>query len=212
MPGTSIALLLQLIDQGFNRQSWHGPNLRGSIRTVTPAVAAWRPDASRHSIAEQVVYAAYWKYVIRRCAARREARLVSAARVQLVRAARHAVRDRMARRHRALGRHASLAAHRHRRPRSRRSRAHSRRPQIQQPTPYHGDRGDTMCIMPAKSSCSSDWRAPQGTLDCGAARGSAGLRKPRSSSSLIPSEAFPRAVRTGRCRPPPGSARSRRAA
>jgi uncharacterized damage-inducible protein DinB len=61
-----IRLLLQIIDQGYERKAWHGPNLRGSIRGLSSEVAAWRPDAGRHSIWEIVVHAAYWKYAVRR--------------------------------------------------------------------------------------------------------------------------------------------------
>jgi hypothetical protein len=66
MPMTPLDLLLRVIDQAFDQQSWHGPNLRGSIRGVSAAMVAWRPGAQRHSIAEHVVHAAYWKYVVRR--------------------------------------------------------------------------------------------------------------------------------------------------
>ena len=59
-------MMLRVLDQAFDRRSWHGPNLRGSIRGVTARQAAWRPAAGRHSIAEQVLHAAYWKYVVRR--------------------------------------------------------------------------------------------------------------------------------------------------
>jgi hypothetical protein len=55
-----------MIDQGFDRKSWHGPNLRGSIRGVSPELAAWRPAENRHNIWEIVVHAAYWKYAVRR--------------------------------------------------------------------------------------------------------------------------------------------------
>jgi uncharacterized damage-inducible protein DinB len=55
--------LLAIIDQAYNRRSWHGTNLRGSIRGVSAAEAAWRPDNGRHNIWELVVHAAYWKYV-----------------------------------------------------------------------------------------------------------------------------------------------------
>jgi hypothetical protein len=55
--------LLFLIDTAYDRVSWHGPNLRGSLRGITPALAAWRPGANRHNIWELVVHAAYWKYV-----------------------------------------------------------------------------------------------------------------------------------------------------
>jgi hypothetical protein len=63
---TPIELLLQLIDEAYDKKSWHGPNLRGSIRGVTPGVAACRPTRGRRSICEIVVHAAYWKYIVRR--------------------------------------------------------------------------------------------------------------------------------------------------
>jgi uncharacterized damage-inducible protein DinB len=55
--------LLFLIDTAYDRVSWHGTNLRGSIRGVSPRQAAWRPGRGRHNIWELVVHAAYWKYV-----------------------------------------------------------------------------------------------------------------------------------------------------
>lgn len=56
--------LVRLIDEGYNRKSWHGTNLRGSVRGLTAAQAAWR--SGRHSIADLVVHCAYWKYAVRR--------------------------------------------------------------------------------------------------------------------------------------------------
>jgi hypothetical protein len=64
--GNSIELLLRILDQGFHRKSWHGPNLRGSIRGLSPEQTVWRPQPRRHSIAEQVLHTAYWKYTVRR--------------------------------------------------------------------------------------------------------------------------------------------------
>jgi hypothetical protein len=61
-----IAILLDIIDQSFDRQSWHGPNLRGSIRGLTHTQALWRPHPDRHNIWEHVLHAAYWKYTVRR--------------------------------------------------------------------------------------------------------------------------------------------------
>jgi hypothetical protein len=61
-----IALLLRMLDQAYNRKAWHGPNLRGSVRGLTAHQAGWRPHPKRHSIAEIVVHAAYWKYAVRR--------------------------------------------------------------------------------------------------------------------------------------------------
>lgn len=63
---TAVALLVENLERAFHRPSWHGPNLRASLRGLTAAQAAWRPAPGRHSIAEQVLHAAYWKYVVRR--------------------------------------------------------------------------------------------------------------------------------------------------
>ena len=61
-----VRLLLELLDEAFDRKSWHGPNLRGSIRGVTAKQAAWRPKPRAHNIWELTLHAAYWKYVVRR--------------------------------------------------------------------------------------------------------------------------------------------------
>lgn len=61
-----ITLLLEILDRSFNRRSWHGPNLRGSIRGLDVATASFRPGSDRHNIWEHVVHAAYWKYTVRR--------------------------------------------------------------------------------------------------------------------------------------------------
>jgi hypothetical protein len=63
---TTIALLLAELDQAYDHKSWHGTNLRGSLRNVSLAQAAWRPAPNRHNIWELVVHAAYWKYAVRR--------------------------------------------------------------------------------------------------------------------------------------------------
>jgi hypothetical protein len=63
---TTRALLLALLDEAYDRQSWHGPNLRGSLRGVQAALAEWRPAPGRHSIRDIAVHAAYWKYAVRR--------------------------------------------------------------------------------------------------------------------------------------------------
>jgi len=60
------ALLLDTVDQAFDRRSWHGTNLRGSIRGVSVAEALWRPAAGRHNVWEIVLHAAYWKYAVHR--------------------------------------------------------------------------------------------------------------------------------------------------
>jgi hypothetical protein len=65
-PPPEIALLLRLLDESYEKKAWHGPNLRGSIRGLEVHVAAWRPGPDRHNIWENVVHAAYWKYIARR--------------------------------------------------------------------------------------------------------------------------------------------------
>jgi hypothetical protein len=57
-----LALLLQLVDEGYEKSAWHGPNLRGALRGVGAQEAAWRPGADRHNIWELTLHAAYWKY------------------------------------------------------------------------------------------------------------------------------------------------------
>jgi uncharacterized damage-inducible protein DinB len=58
-----IGQLLAVMDAAYDKKSWHGTNLRGSIRGLTPREAAWRPGRSRHNIWELIVHAAYWKYI-----------------------------------------------------------------------------------------------------------------------------------------------------
>ena len=68
MPTTrkDSSLLLEILEQGYSRQAWHGPTLRQSLRGVSAQGAAWRPAPGRHNIWEIAVHAAYWKYVVRR--------------------------------------------------------------------------------------------------------------------------------------------------
>jgi hypothetical protein len=66
MAHPEIEQLLGMLDEGYSRAAWHGPNLRGSIRGVTAREAALSPKAKRHNIWEIAVHAAYWKYAVRR--------------------------------------------------------------------------------------------------------------------------------------------------
>lgn len=59
-----IDLLVQLLDQAYDRHAWHGTNLRGSIRGLGIEEATWRPRKNRHSIWEVVIHCAYWKYIV----------------------------------------------------------------------------------------------------------------------------------------------------
>lgn len=61
-----VEVLLAVLDRAFDKKSWHGTNLRGSLRGVTAAQASWRPSRERHNIWELTLHAAYWKYIVRR--------------------------------------------------------------------------------------------------------------------------------------------------
>jgi hypothetical protein len=63
---TAVDGLLSLLDEAYDRRSWHGTNLRGAVRSIEPRQVTWRPGPGRHNVWELVVHAAYWKYVVRR--------------------------------------------------------------------------------------------------------------------------------------------------
>jgi hypothetical protein len=60
------ALILALLDEAYSKKTWHGPNLRQSLKGITAKQAAWRPAPGRHNIWELTLHAAYWKYAARR--------------------------------------------------------------------------------------------------------------------------------------------------
>lgn len=59
-----IDLLLQVLDQAYDRKAWHGTTLRGSLRGLSTTEALWRPSPQRHNIWELALHTAYWKYVV----------------------------------------------------------------------------------------------------------------------------------------------------
>ncbi len=63
---TTNDLLLALLDEGHSKKTWHGPNLKQSLKGVSAKQAAWRPRRRRHNIWEITLHAAYWKYAVRR--------------------------------------------------------------------------------------------------------------------------------------------------
>ena len=56
--------LIALLDSAYHRPSWHGTNLRGSIRGLSLDAVSWRPAPGAHNIWELAVHCAYWKYVV----------------------------------------------------------------------------------------------------------------------------------------------------
>jgi DinB superfamily len=63
---TTDALVLALFDEGYSKKTWHGPNLKQSLKGVSAKQAAWRPGPGCHNIWELALHAAYWKYAVRR--------------------------------------------------------------------------------------------------------------------------------------------------
>jgi hypothetical protein len=59
-------IILALLDEGFSRKTWHGPNLVQSLKGISAQQAAWRPAPGRHNIWEVTLHSAYWKYAVRR--------------------------------------------------------------------------------------------------------------------------------------------------
>jgi hypothetical protein len=59
-------IILALLDEGFSRKTWHGPNLVQSLKGISARQAAWRPAPGQHNIWEVALHAAYWKYAVRR--------------------------------------------------------------------------------------------------------------------------------------------------
>jgi hypothetical protein len=64
MAHTKREQILALVEEGFQKPAWHGPNLRGALRGVSVKEAVWRPGENRHNIWELAVHAAYWKYAV----------------------------------------------------------------------------------------------------------------------------------------------------
>lgn len=62
----SAEFVLALLEEAYEKKTWHGPNLRQSMKGVTARQAAWRPAPGRHNIWELALHAAYWKYAVRR--------------------------------------------------------------------------------------------------------------------------------------------------
>ncbi|HUF17967.1 MAG TPA: DinB family protein [Thermoanaerobaculia bacterium] len=66
MANGEIGLLLRILEEAYSKRSWHGTNLRGSLRGLTKEEASWRPAKGRHNIWELMLHAAYWKYAVHR--------------------------------------------------------------------------------------------------------------------------------------------------
>ncbi len=63
---SEMRALLAVLDQAYDHKSWHGTNLRGSLRGLTLDTIVFRPGPGRHNIWELAMHAAYWKYAAAR--------------------------------------------------------------------------------------------------------------------------------------------------
>ncbi len=59
------SMVLRLLDEAYDKATWHGCNLKSSVRGVTETEATWRPGRQRRNIAEIVVHCAYTKNLVR---------------------------------------------------------------------------------------------------------------------------------------------------
>jgi len=83
----TVALLLRLLDESYEKKAWQGPNLRGSLRAVTAGQAAWRPAPGRPQHLGAHLHAAVLEVRRGADADGRETRVISREGEQLVRAA-----------------------------------------------------------------------------------------------------------------------------
>jgi len=66
VPGTRVDDVLTALRGAFEKNGWHGPTVRGSVRGVTAREAARQPARANHSIHELVDHIAYWEAVVLR--------------------------------------------------------------------------------------------------------------------------------------------------
>ncbi len=50
----SAEFVLALLEEAYEKKTWHGPNLSQSMKGVTARQAAWRPARGRHNIWERI--------------------------------------------------------------------------------------------------------------------------------------------------------------
>lgn len=60
---SELDLLQVMLEQAYSKRTWHGPNLKHSLRGVSLEQALWRPSPERHNIWEYMLHCAYWKFV-----------------------------------------------------------------------------------------------------------------------------------------------------
>jgi uncharacterized damage-inducible protein DinB len=67
MTDARLTEILAVLDPKPGKPLWHGgASPLGSLRGVSPELAAWKPYRGGHSIWEFTLHIAYWKYAVRR--------------------------------------------------------------------------------------------------------------------------------------------------
>ena len=61
-----ITQLLRMLDEAYDHEAWHGPNLRSSLNRLTLQQALFRPTEKHRNLWELILHCAYWKYAVRR--------------------------------------------------------------------------------------------------------------------------------------------------
>jgi hypothetical protein len=59
-------MLLQIVQEAFDKETWNGTNLKSSLARVPAEVAGWKAPKTENSIARIVLHCAFWKYRLRR--------------------------------------------------------------------------------------------------------------------------------------------------
>jgi DinB superfamily len=63
--GIDARVLSRIIEEGYGREAWHGPEMKTALADVTSELAFWRPAPDRHNIAEIALHHAYWIHTVR---------------------------------------------------------------------------------------------------------------------------------------------------
>jgi hypothetical protein len=59
-----LVLLLSMLDEAYDHNAWHGPNLKNCFHRVTVKDALWRHTPDGCNLWELLLHCAYWKYVV----------------------------------------------------------------------------------------------------------------------------------------------------
>jgi hypothetical protein len=63
--GAGAQIPMRILEEGYGKGAWHGPDLKAALADVTAELAFWRPSPNRHSIAEIVLHHAYCIHAVR---------------------------------------------------------------------------------------------------------------------------------------------------